>query len=105
MAFAVLGLAIAGGIGALYTHRQNQETVKKQQIADLMREIEQLKEENTALVEDFNARTLAPTLQLAVKEKALPLIRIAPDKLRFAVPPSAEPATEPEPKSPTLEKS
>jgi hypothetical protein len=84
VAFAVLALTVLGGIGALYAHRQNQETTRRQQVADLTRELDTLREKNAALMDEFNARVLAPTLQMAVKEKRLPLVRIPADRLRHA---------------------
>jgi hypothetical protein len=86
VAFAVLGIGIAGGIGGLYTHRQNQEAAKKQQIAEMTREVDSLRERNAALDEDCRARLLAPTLQLAVKEQGLPLRRIQPHQVRPLAP-------------------
>jgi hypothetical protein len=84
VAFAVLALAVAGGIGGLYAHRQNQETTKRRELSDLRREIDELREKNSALEDEFESRALGPALQLAVKEKRLPLVRIAPGTVRDA---------------------
>jgi hypothetical protein len=91
VAFAVLGLAILGGIGALYAHRQNQEATRRQQLAEIARELDVLREKNAALADEFNARLLAPTLQMAVKEKMLPLVRIPLERLRHAAAREAPP--------------
>ena len=52
--FAVLGLAIVGGMGGLYAHRQNQETTKEQLIVDLRAEIEATAEQTRALADEFD---------------------------------------------------
>jgi hypothetical protein len=80
----VLALAVAGGIGGLYAHRQNQEATSRQQIAELRREIDELRDKNARLEDDFESCALAPSLRLAVKERQLPLIRIAPSMVREA---------------------
>jgi hypothetical protein len=80
----VLALALAGGIGGLYAHRQNQETTKRLQRDELRRDVDELREKNAALEDEFDSLTLGPVLNLAVKEKRLPLVRLAPGSVRDA---------------------
>lgn len=73
VAFAILFLAIAGGIGGLYAHRQNQEKTKLQLITELESEITQLNERTNVLVNEFKKRIEAPQLKLAVGQKKMPI--------------------------------
>ena len=99
VAFAVLFLAIAGGIGGLYAHRQNQETTKQRLITDLEGEIAQLRERTDVLASEFEGRIAAAQLKLAVGDKKMPLAAIDPAR-RHLVPwegPSATPPGAPAP--------
>lgn len=77
----MLGIALVCAIGGLYAHRQNQETTRRRQIADARSQLEALRERNTALEEEMEARLLAPALQLSVREKELPLQKITPSRV------------------------
>ncbi len=80
VAFALLFLALAGGIGGLYAHRQNQETTKKKLIIELEKEIAEAQDKTLALADEFEGRIAFAQLKLAVKEKNLPLASIAPTR-------------------------
>jgi hypothetical protein len=81
VAFAVLALAVAGGIGGLYTHRQNQETTKKQLIEELEREIAGIREQTASFEGEFNGRIATSQLKLAVRERKLPLGPVSAGRL------------------------
>jgi hypothetical protein len=76
--FAVLLLAVGGGLAGLYTHRQNQEAAKLRQIAELRDELTAWSEKTIALEEAFRVRKAAAQLKLAVHDRKLNLIPITP---------------------------
>jgi len=79
VAFAVLLLAIGGGLAGLYTHRQNQEASKLRLIVELKREVGSLDQRREELRRQFEARSQAVQLKLALKEHDLNLIPIVPE--------------------------
>jgi hypothetical protein len=77
----MLALAVAGGIGGLYTHRQNQETTKKQSIGELEQEIAEIREQTASLQGEFDGRVATSQLKLAVRDRKLPLGPVAAGRL------------------------
>ena len=75
-------LAVAAGIGGLYAHRQNLEISKKHQLAELQRDIHELRDRNAIYQNEFEARIAATNLKLAIKEKKLPLRAMQSFQLR-----------------------
>ena len=76
--FAVLLLAVGGGLAGLYTHRPNQEAAKLRQIAALRADLTAWSEKTIALEEAFRVRKAAAQLKLAVHDRKLKLIPITP---------------------------
>jgi hypothetical protein len=93
--FAVLALAVAGGLGGLYAHRQNQETTKRQLILDLEAEIEDIQERTEALRGELDSRIAPSQLKLAVRDRKLPLRPVVPSRvIQVPMPPAAATRTE-----------
>ena len=90
--YAVLGLAVAGGLGGIYAHRQNQETVRRQQIAELERDIARIRENTDGLRKEIETRTMASTLKLLVRERNLPLVDTPADRIFRIRPEASAPA-------------
>ena len=86
VAFAVLLLSIAGGIGGLYAHRQNQETTKKQFIGEMEEEIAGLRDKTAALQGEFDGRIGAAQLKHTVSERKIPLVAIDPSRRHLVTP-------------------
>ncbi len=91
--FAVLGLAVAGGLGGIYAHRQNQETVRRREIAELEKDIARIRENTDGLRKEIETRTMASTLKLLVRERNLPLIDTPPDRIFRLRPETPAPST------------
>jgi hypothetical protein len=79
VAFAVLLLAVGGGLAGLYTHRQNQEASKLRLITELKREVGTLNQRRDDLERQFDSRIQAVQLKLALKEHDLKLVPIVPE--------------------------
>jgi hypothetical protein len=79
VAFAVLLLAVGGGLAGLYTHRQNQEASKLRLIKELKREVDVLNQRREDLERQFDSRSKAVQLKLALKEHDLKLVPIVPE--------------------------
>jgi cell division protein FtsB len=76
--FALLLLAVGGGMAGLYTHRQNQETAKKKQIETLRREVELLQREIDDARRQVAERLTSVPLKLKMKQYDLALRPIEP---------------------------
>lgn len=76
--FALLLLAIGGGLAGLYTHRQNQEAAKHRLIATLTREVAALHQEIEDNERQLDERLTSVPLKLKMKEYKLDLRPIAP---------------------------
>ena len=76
--FALLLLAIGGGLAGLYTHRQNQEAAKHRLIATLKREVAALHQEIEDNERQLDERLTSVPLKLKMKEYKLDLRPIAP---------------------------
>lgn len=76
--FALLLLAIGGGLAGVYAHRQNQEAAKNRQITALQREVaaleQKIKSNNRQLVD----RMTSVPLKLKLKQYNMELRPIAP---------------------------
>jgi hypothetical protein len=79
VAFAVLLLAVGGGLAGLYTHRQNQEASKLRLITELKKEVGALNQRREELERQFDSRSKAVQLKLALKEHDLNLVPIVPE--------------------------
>lgn len=89
VAFAVLFLSLAAGIGGLYAHRQNLEISKRKQIAELKREIAKIQNDTQALANEFEGRVAFHQLGKAVKDKGLTLKSIDPARREIVTPPGS----------------
>lgn len=80
VAFAVLLLALGGGLAGLYTHRQNQESTKLRLIQDLRREVAVLEQRAASHEQEIKARKTAVQLKLALKDRRQELLPIIPER-------------------------
>lgn len=95
VAFAVLLLAIGGGLAGLYTHRQNQESAKLRLIRELKREIELSHERAGSHRRSIDSWVRADNLMLELKKHDLRLQPVDPKhRVLIAGPPAAAPDPE-----------
>lgn len=80
VAFAVLLLALGGGLAGLYTHRQNQESTKLRLIQELKREVAVLEQRAASHEQELKARKTAVQLKLALKDRRQELLPITPER-------------------------
>lgn len=80
VAFAVLLLALGGGLAGLYTHRQNQESTKLRLIEDLKREVAVLEQRAASHDQEIKARKSAVQLKLALQDRRKELLPITPER-------------------------
>ena len=76
--FALLLLAVGGGLAGVYTHRQNQETAKKNQIETLKKEVAVLQQEIDDTRRQLAERLTSVQLKLAQKQHGRSLRPIEP---------------------------
>jgi hypothetical protein len=79
VAFAVLLLAIGGGLAGLYTHRQNQESTKLRLIGELKREVLVLNQRKESDEREISARKQAAQLKLVLQNRKINLQPISPE--------------------------
>jgi hypothetical protein len=98
--FAVLLLAIGGGLAGLYTHRQNQEGAKLRLIQSLKDDVQDLQVRRENFERQFRDRVKAAPLKLALQKHHLELRPVEPEERvlmtlapRLVVP--AEPSASP----------
>ena len=115
VAFAVLLLALGGGLAGLYTHRQNQESTKLRLIQELKREVAVLEQRAASHEQELKARKTAVQLKLALKDRRQELLPISPDRRVLindldttapaasdGAPPASAPATPAPPAAPSV---
>ena len=91
--FALLLLAIGGGLAGLYTHRQNQEAAKHRQIAALKREVTALQQEIESNQRQLADRLTSVALKLKLKQYNLALRPIPPGEKILVGETEGRPAT------------
>lgn len=92
MAFAVLLLALGGGLAGLYTHRQNQESTKLRLIGELTQEVAVLTQRKESDEREITARKNAAQLKLVLQRRKMDLRPITPEHrvlMTVAAPPTA----------------
>ncbi|MFN0125645.1 MAG: hypothetical protein ACKV19_03035 [Verrucomicrobiales bacterium] len=94
VAFAVLLLALGGGLAGLYTHQQNQESAKLRLIRELKREIELSRERAGSHRRSIDSWVRADNLMLELKKHDLRLQPVDPKHRVLLV---GSPAAAPDP--------
>jgi len=97
VAFAILLLAVGGGLAGLYTHRQNQESAKLQLIEELKREVAVTRERAASYKRGIDSWVRADNLKLEMQRHELDLHAVVPEsRVLIAATPAPRQAAESE---------